>query len=364
MSEATTPPTKRGVIRENEKNEPLLTALIDWCQLTVKEISPDSIADDILCIPYNLMRNDLRGGVNGYKSLMCFDDIRVLESPDAKNEEGDYVKHYQILMSGSGCRNFEKFLEARSETWFEFFERCVSHEVNFTRIDLAIDDKKTYFTIQKLIKLAEKGLVVSRLKQFVKYGSFRIKGGEKKGQTINFGSRSSEFFMTLYEKNYEQAEKFGLSEDEMEEKWNRYELKFRQKRANSLVEELIKRREVFSIAMEVLNESIRFVKKPIDTKIKDVKKYPLWKPWAWFMVDVKKLNLCMQPESKNYFDKLHWIKKYVAPTLKILREVDNRRGTAELENIIENAELNKHHMQLLEDCLQQIDMYEQSGIML
>ncbi|MGY3779307.1 replication initiation factor domain-containing protein [Isobaculum melis] len=358
MSEANTPPTNRGVIGENEKDTNYLAALIDWCQITVQDVSPEMIANDILKIPFQLMKNDLRGGTRGYKALLCFDDIRVMEGV-VNTENG-----YQILLTGQGCRNYEKFLIANNETWFDFFKRTLTYNVNFPRVDIAIDDRKTYFKISKLIQLSKAGLVVSKLRDGIEHGSFKLKDGQRKGQTIDFGSRKSQFFMTFYEKNYEQAEKLGLDETEIAEKWNRYELKFRQERAVRLVQELVARQEVFTIAMEILNENIRFVRKPNDSKLTDIKKYPLWQPWAWFMSDVKKLNLCMRPEAKNYFTMLNWIKVSVAPTLKILKIIDDVTGKNELDSLIDGAKFSEKHEKLLEDCLNQALAFEKMGIMI
>lgn len=349
-----TPPTNRGVIKTMEHAE--LESLIDWCQVTVKQLSPEMIANDLLKIPFNLLRNDERGGIPGYRAMMCFDDIRILEGV-ANTENG-----YQILMSGKGCRNFEKFLEAHKETWYDFLQRVNDYDVNFTRIDLAIDDRKTYFTIPSLIEKARTGLLVSKLKIASEQGSFRLTDGSTRGQTLNLGSRESQFFITLYEKNYEQASKLGGLEEQVAEDWNRYELKFRQERANALVKELIKRREVFTVAMEVLNECVRFVEKPKDSEDDKASRYPLWEPWAEFMQDVGKLNLCMKPEAKNYLTMLAWIEKTVAPTLKILKIIDDIMETNVLGELIENAKFTEKHEQLLEACLYQVAAFETYGM--
>lgn len=343
--------TNRGVDLQNKKNSHAeLQVLIDWCQITVKDVSTRIIAEEILGIPYELMRNDFRGGLKGgYLPLMCFNDIRVFE-PGGKNRENGY----QILMAGKGCRNFEKILEFNGETWYDFLERVMTYEVNIPRIDLAIDDRKTYFKISKLIRLAEKGMVVSRMRIGSKVGAFGLAKGEHMGDTINFGSRASELYMTFYEKNYERAAKTGQDREEVQEKWNRYELKFRQKKAVKVVKELIKRREVYQTAFEALNEAIRFVKKPEGTKSLRVTDYPLWEPWAWFMHDVKKLKLATKAEDKDYFEKLAWLKNMVAPTLWIYREIDRELGTDVIGEIISDARLDRKHYQMKEDYLNQL----------
>ena len=347
MEWVTPPITNRGVECTEEEH---LSALVDWCQITVWNLTPEDIAGKLLRIPYFLMSNDFRGGLQGgYQGLMCFDEIRVFEPTNERVERG-----YQIVMAGKGCRNYEKFLEANEETWYDFFARALEFEVNFPRIDIAIDDRKTYFEISELIALSLEGRAVSRSRLASSIGAFTLANGERKGNTLNIGSRQSEFFMTFYEKGYEQAEKIGIVEDEEIPNWNRYELKFRQKRAVRLVEELVRRKEIFTVAMEVLNDNIRFVEKAEKSKDTNRRRYAMWQPWAEFMRDVGKLKLTMKPEYKDYYQRLEWIGRSVAPTLKVYKMIDEALGTNFVDEIIENAVLTKKHVQMLEDYLKQI----------
>ena len=45
------PYTNRGVIRQKEE----LSALIDWCQVTIKEVPLEAVIEDVLRIPLELM---------------------------------------------------------------------------------------------------------------------------------------------------------------------------------------------------------------------------------------------------------------------------------------------------------------------
>ena len=98
-------------------------------------------------IPSNFMQ--LYGkvkGIAGHEPIAGFDDIRILKPTGNAQYEG-----FQILMSGSGCRDYERFLTMNQETWFDFLERVCRYNVNFPRIDLAIDDRKPYLNISELI---------------------------------------------------------------------------------------------------------------------------------------------------------------------------------------------------------------------
>lgn len=64
--------------------------------------------------------------------------------------------------------------------------------------------------------------------------------------------------LVFYEKGYEQNKKYGV---ELDKNWNRYELRFQQEMAVSVVQELLRYRDVAGLAMEILNRKIRFLEK-------------------------------------------------------------------------------------------------------
>lgn len=51
------PYTNRGVIRQKEE----LSALIDWCQITIKEVPLEAVIEDVLRIPMELMNLIIKG---------------------------------------------------------------------------------------------------------------------------------------------------------------------------------------------------------------------------------------------------------------------------------------------------------------
>ncbi|MGL9970950.1 replication initiation factor domain-containing protein [Enterococcus sp. DIV1420a] len=347
MSEANNAPTtNRGAVRTKE-NFPL-RVLIDWCQVTVKDMDIQSICNELLNIPFELMSEDEGKGIKGYHASYCYDDIRILESSGKNVDNG-----IQLLMSGTGCRNYEIFLEANNETWFDFLERVLYYGFNVPRIDLAIDDYKTYFKISTLKRMAKKGYTVSSSEVGSENNSFILKDGENKGETLNVGSRSSDLFMVFYEKNYEQEYKFNL--EEKLPKWNRYEMRFRQGKAMAVVRELVKTRRVDEVAFSVLNQEIRFVVPPKDSTDSNKRRWGVWQPWAWFMKDVNKLKLSIDPQEKTFERLFMWLFKSVAPSLWVLREIDRLSETQQLKWLIDNAHIEKKHQKMVEMYAKQIE---------
>ena len=276
------PYTNRGVIRQKEE----LSALIDWCQITIKEVPLEAVIEDVLRIPLELMTvTGYEKGIAGHEVVAIFDNIKVLKPTGNAQYQG-----FQILMSGKGCRNYENFLQLNEETWFDFLNRVCQYHINFPRIDLAIDDRKPYLSIPDLIIRTKEGLLSSKLRDidFHDSGELKEEVFQSKGGSLYLGSSASNLRLVFYEKGYEQNKKYGT---ELEENWNRYELRFRQEMAVSVVRELLRYRDVAGLAMEVLNSKIRFLEKPTDSTTTRKRLYPTYQAWAELMKDIGKVTL-------------------------------------------------------------------------
>lgn len=332
--------TNRRVTRQ--KNN--LTALIDWCQITVKDVDLFTVITDILKIPLSLMELQNKGkGIAGHELVAGFDNIKILKPTGKMQYNG-----FQILMSGSGCRNYENFLVINKETWFDFFARVCQYHVNFPRIDLAIDDHKPYLNIPELIRLTKQGLISSQLRNYSENASGELSESipVHKGNTLYLGSSNSDFRIVFYEKGYEQAEKFGK---ELDPNWNRYELRFRQERANKVVQELIARRDVAEIAMSVLNGKIRFLEQPENKSTSRKRLYPTYPPWELFMQDIEKIKLTIQPQKKTLNSIWNWLESSVAPSLKLFSEIGELDNCDYIQVLIEQAKMNDTQIKIYED---------------
>ena len=332
--------TNRRVTRQ--KNS--LTALIDWCQITVKDVDLFTVITDILKIPLSLMELQNKGkGIAGHELVAGFDNIKILKPTGKMQYNG-----FQILMSGSGCRNYENFLVINKETLFDFFARVCQYHVNFPRIDLAIDDHKPYLNIPELIRLTKQGLISSQLRNYSENASGELSESipVHKGNTLYLGSSNSDFRIVFYEKGYEQAEKFGK---ELDPNWNRYELRFRQERANKVVQELIARRDVAEIAMSVLNGKIRFLEQPENKSTSRKRLYPTYPPWELFMQDIEKIKLTIQPQKKTLNSIWNWLESSVAPSLKLFSEIGELDNCDYIQVLIEQAKMNDTQIKIYED---------------
>lgn len=344
-----TPLTNRGVVRTRDNDNELLRTLVDWLQITLKDVSPKMICDDLLRIPFNMMKEDNGGGTNGYHALYRFDNIRVMEASGQNVGNG-----YQVYMTGTGCRNYELILQANNETWFDLFQRILDFGANVPRMDLAVDDFKTYFYVGKLIKLAKSGRVVSRLRVGSETGGFTLQDGTKKGSTLYLGSHKSLVFFRFYEKNYEQAEKFGLDESERLPKWNRYEVVLRQEKAVLTVKQLVKQRSMQEVVMGIFKTSMRFVN--VNPEDSNRRRWDTWEPWEWFLKDIKNVSLSVDPKEMTLEDFFGWLHVSIAPSLRVVYEIDKMLGTDYLFSMIENAKLKKKHEEMIDRFSAQLSL--------
>src|SRR5699024_12705779 len=82
-------------------------------------------------------------------------------------------------------------------------------------------------------------------------------------------------------------------------KWNRYELRFKNDRANAVVTELINNESMLPVAKGIIKNYLRFVEKDESEK----SNRSVWKTchfWEVFLVDVERLQICTKPQ--EYFD--------------------------------------------------------------
>jgi len=69
-----------------------------------------------------------------------------------------------------------------------------------------------------------------------------------------------------------------------------------------------------------------------------------------------KLQLSARPAPRTLEQKRQWVQEYIAPTLKMLKRVDDNTGESVLDEIIENAVLKPKQESMLWDYLEQLQI--------
>ncbi|MFB8450027.1 replication initiation factor domain-containing protein [Enterococcus thailandicus] len=323
-------------IVKQERHEPL-ESIIDYLRVTFPVNSVSGIFKDVLKIDqayFAEVDSHLYGYIGGYQ----LDYIKVLYSK--KNDDRGVL----IQLSGQGCRQFEAFLEAQNRTWFDFFYDCFDYRCRVTRLDLAINDYKEYLSIPTLLNKVLRQELISRFKKFDFNGSGSISEKKQEGTSIYFGSKKSEFYITFYQKNYEQARKLKIPVSEVPIK-NRYEMRFKNDRAMLVIKEFLRTGDLPAIILGIMKDYMFFA----DRRPNVARKY--WninRKWQYFLGDAEKMRLSIEPNEQLYERSKNWFKRTAAATAKMIQEVDEIKGTQEYQEIIDEVEFSDKQLHIIE----------------
>lgn len=159
--------------------------------------------------------------------------------------------------------------------------------------------------------------------------------------------RNQKRIFAFTKKNYEQSEKLNVPLEEFGD-WNRYELRLKNDRAQMAVQSLIETKDLLSIAMQIINNYLRFV------DMNDKVSREQWKTsefWLTFIGDVGRLSLFMKPEDDFYEKSRKWLQNSCAPTMKMVLEADHTLGTQDLSDMVVNAEMSSKQEKMLDVLL-------------
>lgn len=302
------------VIRDNG-----LSVLVDWIGFTVLSLS---VLDDILSL-FGLSRSDfsiLPHGSNGYKSCILYNGCNIRVSYDGNENMG---VHFDISGSGVSC-----FLElykqsisyqtpfgpaynkSPDETILCSLFRSISSVGKLTRLDLAVDDIGCkYFSCDDIENYYQNDQIRSRFSkhQHIYSDSDHVKTGD----TIYFGSRKSDVFLRIYDKQLEQSH----SGNPFPAPWIRYEFELKAARAIKFAEKLCNQGgDLGSCVMALFHNYFNIVEKS-DSNISRCPAIPLWND---FLSCVGKLQLSIPRPEASLDEKEAWINRQVLPTITAL----------------------------------------------
>ena len=319
--------------------EPLFL-LIDYFRVRFPTTDALAIIRDVLQLKSNYMLYEDYGKY-GYESKYVLGDINIMCSMQ---------EHLGVLLElkGKGCRQMECYLLAQERSWYDFMLDCMTAGGVMKRLDLAINDKAGILDIPKLKEKYKAGECISYFRSQKDYGGSQKCGDDvpkNTGETLYLGSTNSQLHSCIYQKNYEQYVKNGANIEDTEIK-NRFEIRLKDDRAIHAVMDLLTYRDVEHTAFSIINHYLRFVDRE-DGKPKN--KWKLNADWAWFIGENReKLKLTTQPEPYTLERALQWLHRQVAPTLKMVAELDKQNHTTILQDMIEHTELKEKHKHLLQ----------------
>lgn len=292
-----------GVLSTNKNG---LRSLVDWVGFTLKPENNDvHFVLDIL----NLFYADfiqIEGKMMGYNSHLHWQGITV--HFDGRADMGVHVE-----ISGQGCRNYENGKGKYGRSWDELFMDILDYGGHFTRLDVAIDDFKGYFSIPRLVKQIKSGRLVSKFRWVRHLESIQIKDGRTQGTTIYYGRSSGEIQIRMYQKDHERR---ANGHDVMQNItcWNRTEIQARDLRAHRIANLIVSGEyNLGQLVAGILKEYLRFVDKSDGDKNKH--RWPTSRFWNKFIGEVQGISLSLVAPDMTIERKAKWILDQTSKTL-------------------------------------------------
>ena len=319
-----------------------LTMLFDYVKIRFPTLDIQHIIKDILKLNINYMLHEDYGHYS-YTEHYSLGDIFIYTSADEE-------KGVLLELKGRGCRQFESYLLAQQRSWYDFLMDALVDGGVMKRIDLAINDHTGILDIPELAEKCRKREYIGKSRSYKFYQSgelikHREDDREYMGRTLYLGSLKSDVYFCIYEKDYEQYVKLGTPLEEADI-INRFEIRLRNERAYYAVRDLLTYYDAERTAFSIINHYIRFVD-PEEDKPKN--RWKINPEWAYFVGDNREpIRLTTQPEPFTMERALHWLQRQVAPTLKMVQELDKMNHTTILDDMLEHTELKDKYRHLLE----------------
>ena len=275
--------------------------LVDWLEFTCfqdcEELGPEE-RKKLEEWGFNLEKFEyLESGLMGYKKRMWGEYTQILLA-------GNTGMKTHIILSAKGVRAYEVNNKA------ENLINMLTHEdLSFTRIDLALDIKDNSIEFKQLLEYLKNNHVVTRFKKYKYVVEKQIGEDEQQtlGETIYFGSRSSNIFVRIYDK---------AKQMQVEGSWIRIEIVYKDDHANALALYIAQGKQNLGVLFsKTLNNYIRFVEKSNDSNKRR------WKTadfWARILEDSGRLKLSFKGEEVDPKRTADWFKTKVAPSIAFL----------------------------------------------
>lgn len=297
---------------------------LDWLSFTVKN-GRESRLKIIQFFDYATI-TELDFGGMGYKQSATI------------GEGGRMFWHEDRLDMGIHVRLSATALASLPTTAIGMIRRVIEWGGVVTRLDIAFDDTVGRLDIPHMYQKILDGELVTRWRKVRLIRSGEVSQGEKMGDTVNLGARTSESFLRIYDKKSEMA---GRGKDVSDiDTWVRVELEIKGQKAEAF--SIMLASSVFSdeqtageLCGQLLLGLVDFKEK---TKTPDPNKSrrrtSTW--WRQFVGTTEKRILSLPKRERTMEASKQWIEKSVASTLAmIVLSEDDEHGQSGYQFIMQ-----------------------------
>lgn len=318
-----------------------LIVSVDWLSFTV--MSTADVVDVLDMFGY-VMEDFTRmpRGARGYKTMFRLNGYSLSVLCDGNPDMGI---HIDVAGSAIGelVRSFSETLKINTpfgegydidfdSTFMKALLECIVDNGHVTRLDIAVDDIGCrYFSTDDVYALYSNTQIVTKTRNVRNFEDWDAPG-RKSGHTVYFGSRTSDIFLRVYDKQMERNRKLVDSGSRIDTPWTRWELELKNERAVNVVKLILSDLSLGVVAVGVLSHYIRMIELD-DSNRSRCSIYPLW---VDFINGISSLKITVPKFEKSLEDKKTWIKRQVMPTLAAVILADG--GSLEfVEDNLENG---------------------------
>ncbi|ACL75918.1 replication initiation factor domain-containing protein [Ruminiclostridium cellulolyticum] len=277
--------------------------MIDWLEFSVFEMTEKSVLYALGLEHFNF---EVKKG-RFYGRVLSFENIITISSQYFGNGG---VEHVHVRFTGKGCRLLERIYgttDLRSEIRLRF----ILSDVKVSRMDIALDYNYK-FVVDYFESVLNERLTGVKVVEHI--------GSLKSGLTLYLGSRKSEKFFRLYEKDFEQ--------NDFENYKDRLELVLKNQYATY---ELFNENELIKIVSTYMN----------DIEWQDTERQRLWN-------GMKNGECEISPKIRHKKSTLKEKGEYILTTYaKTLKAYAEQYGTKDISSAIHDAVLSEKEIRLI-----------------
>jgi transcriptional regulator with XRE-family HTH domain len=323
------------------KNENI-TVKFDYLSVSFGFSNTEYVAENILGLSLDYLSNDSVKWLTYTKHTASNVNGSIFVGEMARGD-GTFLN-----LTGQGIREMEHYFARQQRTWVEVFEQVIKNNGNVTRLDIAIDDKLPFVNLLVLANKVRRGEYYSRAKKAeVMGGLFNTIDGvyqQVSGVSIYLGSRSSNFMINLYQKDWEQVQNKATKAECLTDTAvkNRYELRLRQQLANHFLQTWLKQTQIVpdeeklsitsQLAFSYLNDYLWFL-----TDGEHDKTGIRYAPWDLLTSDYEPVHVKLAGEPLDIEKTIKAMLKVWAPKFSVVKTIDDTLGTHWLDDILAEA---------------------------
>lgn len=316
----------------------MLKYKVDWLAFSVSFDDEEQTLDPqiLKMLGYDLADFDEIPGRFFYNSGATYGNyVNVFWNDPSKQRHKNSSQTMTVVFTGQGST---ELAEKWNTDWFAIFTALKDYgRINFTRIDLALDDYDETVKFADIERKLNKGHYRSSRKSYniVKTSDTE---GRTLGETIYIGNARSDngsrgnVYARFYDKKAQYESKNELFPTEVrqhweeigKETWQRYEISFSKKYAVKIVDQFLTGDKVDKI----FKMSLRNLLEILTPRRGDANKNRWYKTkwWEKFLAYDETMDFSLAERDVMLGDLLEWLRVAVLPSLGLLEQIGDERG--------------------------------------